>query len=129
MTAIKKTIGYPQHVCSSDIHSDVTMLIAENNLKPEYRDILLFAIDYKTKTIDELGSDASLDPVKRHALERSMMSLISAGQAGKISPERLKEMVISSSRKDRSHRNWKRDADLEQRTGLLVGASNPSKVR
>lgn len=58
----------------------------------------------------------------------AMTKLALAGQAGKISPRKLKFMVISSAKKNRHYRDWQPDASLEQRHGFMAGAPRFNKV-
>ncbi|VEA63910.1 Uncharacterised protein [Serratia plymuthica] len=101
--------------------------VSTTEIKSEYKALLEFAINYRMDS--SLSSGRIVNSQVRNAVETSMKRLVIAGQNSNMPPEKIKGMIIASSQQDRSHRNWKTRAGVEQRIGLLVGASRTMKVR
>ncbi|AJJ02393.1 hypothetical protein ACR3FT_002206 [Yersinia enterocolitica] len=110
---------------SSSVRSRAKEIISNDTIKSEYNDVLYFAIQFNKRQYRTNGQPLSDVVIK--TVETALKNFILAGQARNIPPRVLKRMVALSGRKDRSYRDWKPDAALEQRHSLMAGATR--KVR
>jgi len=95
-------------------------------IKDEYKEVFCVALEYKIKNAKNSGSVLSVNI--EQWIKKTIMNVIVAGQNGNIPPEKVMSMIIASSNKEHSHRNWPVNASLEQQHGLLVGAKRTVKI-
>lgn len=106
------------HVIQREI-CEAGSVVTGTALNDTYREVLDFALRYKLRCARRDGRNPQLPATIIDALLR----LVTAGQAGRMAPEKLKRMIVSASSRSMSHRSWQIEPGAEQRAGLLAGSS------
>ncbi|PKB91398.1 hypothetical protein A8A01_01410 [Ewingella americana] len=114
----------------------IVSVYVENGKKPgpltlddftsEYRAVVIELLTLKQK--NEVKSGNFDNPVLNRVVEQAVMRIVYVGQKQRITPSKVRQMVISGSNSSRSQRNWQPQKALERSSGMLAGASRLHKI-
>ena len=93
-------------------------IVTGTALNDTYRQVLDFALRYKLRC----ARRDRREPLLAATVTDALLRLVTAGQAGKMPPEKLKRLIVSASSRNRSHRSFQVEPGAEQRAGLLAGS-------
>lgn len=100
-------------------------ILNQNDMKPDYREVLEFAVRFNTRQYRSRGE--ALPVSVYNAVVRASTTIIMAGQAKNVSPNILKRMIATSHR-DRSYQDWEPEIALEKKYSLMAGIK-PAKAK
>lgn len=119
--SIRKPSGVKRKVPTMSPRKSVLHIIGRDSVRDEYAEVLEFAL--RVNMDKGRINGAVLNEAARKTVESATRKYILAGQARNIAPQELKRKILESARKDRSHRNWKADVQLEQKYNFMAGSS------
>jgi len=92
----------------------------------EYRDVVKELVAMKRQISQESGKPAN--PILNKIVEQAVMRVVHVGQKQRIAPSKVRKTVMASSAQSRTTPEWKPQADLERRVGMLAGSAKLRKI-
>ncbi|WP_128085363.1 hypothetical protein [Pantoea deleyi] len=92
----------------------------------EYRDVVKELVAMKRQISQASGNP--VNPVLNKIVEQAVMRIVHVGQKQRIAPSKVRKNVMASSAQSRITSEWKPQADLERRAGMLAGSAKLRKI-